>query len=201
LSKAHKEYKDYFDAFRNIYYKGTVSLVEIGQFLLIFAKYDGELSDMPKESTIIGTVKYIFNLKSDSINDQDNITKLIHLFGFDTLEFCLVPPRKLLFLLAGLSWLLTAKASKINGVDGKLSSSHSPNNKELSPHIIQSLGCIRLLGLDQEQPCGTMMEWLANVKKHVGEVLTGQGKSWQISLLGMLYALFDYQVTIACYSA
>lgn len=103
----------------------------------------------------------------------------------------------LLTLLAGISWILTVRVSKMDDKEGRCSKDF---NIELSPHVIQILGCIQFLALDQDLEQKKIIGWLNNVPKQVGEILTGQGKSWQISLLSMIYMLAGYEVIVACYS-
>ena len=61
----------------------------------------------------------------------------------------------------------------------------------LQPHCIQILGVFKLLSLDTDSN---------GIPNHLGQILTGQGKSWALALLAGFFALFGYQVTVACYS-
>ncbi|CAF1411630.1 unnamed protein product [Adineta steineri] len=65
-------------------------------------------------------------------------------------------------------------------------------NYLLQPHCIQILGVMILLDID-----GNTNSLPPN---HLGEILTGQGKSWALALLGGYFSLIGYQVTVGCYS-
>ncbi|CAF4682921.1 unnamed protein product, partial [Didymodactylos carnosus] len=60
------------------------------------------------------------------------------------------------------------------------------------PHCIQILGVLILLESD-----GNSNSLPSN---HLAEILTGQGKSWALALLGGYFSLIGYKVTVGCYS-
>ncbi|CAF4247308.1 unnamed protein product, partial [Adineta steineri] len=65
-------------------------------------------------------------------------------------------------------------------------------NYLLQPHCIQILGVLILLDSD-----GNTNSLPPN---HLGEILTGQGKSWALALLGGYFSLIGFRVTVGCYS-
>lgn len=108
--------------------------------------------------------------------------------------------------LATLAWALTARVSRMADQTGHWRREWTTSDKrvEFTPHVVQILGAMRMLALDRGDDelknAKTVSEWLARVPRQLGEVLTGQGKSWQLALISMVYAINDYDVTVACYS-
>jgi len=60
----------------------------------------------------------------------------------------------------------------------------------LKPHCVQILGILKLLAIDTE----------SDIQNHIAEILTGQGKSWALAMIAVLFALTGEEVVIACYS-
>lgn len=113
------------------------------------------------------------------------------------------------YILAGLSIVLSVNASEIlSKVGGDTKGGDLKNGYFLQPHCIQILGIFKLLGLDslENMPSENMSSnciidaFLEKTPNHLGEVLTGQGKSWILSLLAGFFALLERSVTVACYS-
>ncbi|EDS32477.1 conserved hypothetical protein [Culex quinquefasciatus] len=95
-----------------------------------------------------------------------------------TLEF---KQNKLPQILAGLSAVWALSTSKDVASTGQY----------LKPHCIQILCVLRLLSADSVD---------GGVKKHLAQVLTGQGKSLILGLTATILALFGHSVQIMCYS-
>jgi hypothetical protein len=96
-------------------------------------------------------------------------------------------------LLACLSWILTANVSKITDSNGK----QKLNEKiELVPHKIQIFSCFCLLGLDRNDAFSSFEQCLESNPKKIGEILADQSKFWQVSLIALVYTLFNFNVVV-----
>uniref|UniRef100_A0A8D8KC15 Protein translocase subunit SecA n=1 Tax=Culex pipiens TaxID=7175 RepID=A0A8D8KC15_CULPI len=88
---------------------------------------------------------------------------------------------KLPKILAGLAAVWALHVSKDVAITGQY----------LKPHCIQILCVFRLLSVDREDP---------GVRKHLAQVLTGQGKSLVLALVASVLALCGHSVQVMCYS-
>uniref|UniRef100_A0A1Q3FLU5 SecA family profile domain-containing protein n=1 Tax=Culex tarsalis TaxID=7177 RepID=A0A1Q3FLU5_CULTA len=139
-----------------------------------------------------GYAKYVeqfeeYMKKYSDLECDDKITKIVSDVKGDvtkvltsqwTLEF---KQNKLPLILAGLSAVWALSTSKDVASTGQY----------LKPHCIQILCVLRLLSADSEE---------AGVKKHLAQVLTGQGKSLILGMTATILALFGHSVQIMCYS-
>ena len=163
---------------------GNVNKLELSEFYRIFDKHYQEIRSnfIQKKISIemlMNEIRDIAQNKNplDEINLKSNILKI----------------------LAGLLWIYLASDSKMVNKSGNYI--EESGVIELKPDIIQVLGCFRLLALHQIQKTSqTIKNWLANIPKQVVEIIDAAGKSIQISLISMLFAIIDYEVTIVSYS-
>ncbi|KAL1380362.1 hypothetical protein pipiens_000466, partial [Culex pipiens pipiens] len=88
---------------------------------------------------------------------------------------------KLPKILAGLAAVWALHVSKDVAITGQY----------LKPHCIQILCVFRLLSVDREDP---------GVRKHLAQVLTGQGKSLVLAMVAAVLALCGHSVQVMCYS-
>lgn len=201
------------DEFLNL--NRTSNLSSKAQFLNLYKKYADKFGDFRKLYTIAPDantkavtlsdiavhLQNIANLDQDKKIEQEvhEVFQLNSPKGYPAIKYQQGNIQEnMLTLLAGLSWILTASVSYLDSRDGQ----YNPHFKfELTPHVIQILGCIQLLNLDKLSGKHVSIHThLSNIPKQIGQVLAGQGKSWQISLLSMMYAVFDYEVIVVCCS-
>lgn len=203
LLRVYEKYIKKFEAFRKLY--NTVCLSDIATHLQNIADRDQD-KKIKNEGSTISRLKYIGQEplnQERKVTCEENIVSQLECVNQGTLLIEYQEnnsEENILTLLAGLSWMLTVKASEMDDENGRFNSKFK--TVELRPHVIQILGCIKLLNIDKlsNQNMMKICEWLPRIPKQIGQILTGQGKSWQISLLSMIYALFDYDVIVACYS-
>ncbi|CAF4982196.1 unnamed protein product, partial [Rotaria sp. Silwood1] len=130
------------------------------------------LDEINKKKTIKPIIEKTINLAKESIFQREKIPKII----------------------AGLSIVLSLRASDFlekHQNEYVLKEKYN-ENLFLQPHCIQILGVLILLdikGITDSSP-----------PNHLGEILTGQGKSWALALLAGFFSLVGYQVTVGCYS-
>ncbi len=89
-------------------------------------------------------------------------------------------------VLAGVSVILSLQESGFL----KKHTAYSTDGYFLQPHCIQILGALRLLAVDNR----------GKITNHLGEILTGQGKSWVLGLTAVIIALTGNRVMTVCYS-
>ncbi len=104
------------------------------------------------------------------------------------LRMQIIPP-----VIAGLAIILSCRVSNSLEYDNKEWKIKKTIKGQvfLKPHRIQILGVLLLLGIGSTQK---------GIDNHLGEIKTGQGKSWALTLLAGFFCLIGYKVKIACYS-
>jgi hypothetical protein len=120
-------------------------------------------------------------------------------------------------IITGVGFVLSANHSKriIDTMAGDDEGGGLSTSDFTKPHVIQILGLMFCLGLgDTKEPLKNryvgksdppilgsyIRDFMSKTKNSIGEILTGQGKSWAISFLASFFALMRYDVVIACYS-
>lgn len=124
-------------------------------------------------------------------NDVKLVAKSKKILDQDALK------ENILKLLADLALISTLIESKmVNKSDG--SYKEGSGIIELKPDIVQIIGCICVFGLHKQLERGSVKSILTSIPRQLIEVLDYQGKSLQVSLISMIYAILDYEVNILC---
>ncbi|XP_039429585.1 protein translocase subunit SecA 2-like [Culex pipiens pallens] len=138
-----------------------------------YRKYNEKFDELMGKHSSTDTVAKIASIVADVTRETDS-TNLTAQWDTD------FKSNKLPEILAGLSAVWALHVSRDMASTGQY----------LKPHCIQILCVFRLLSADREDE---------GVRKHLAQVLTGQGKSLVLALVASVLALCGHSVQIMCY--